>query len=67
MRRLKNIKLYVDIDGVVATSQPLDKYEEKGIFRRIPPIRGSYYFLNVLKTIAVCSKCEVIALTKTFS
>lgn len=66
MRKMKPVKLFVDIDGVVAMAQPLEKYEEKGIFRRIPPIRGSSYFLNVLKTIAVCSNCELVAITKTF-
>ena len=64
---MKTNKVFVDIDGVVAMSQPLEKYSEEGIFKRLPPIRGSHYFLNVLKTICVCSNTEMIALTKTFA
>ena len=57
------MNIYVDIDGVIAVSQPLEKYATKEIFKRLPPITGSHYFLDVLKSIAHNSGSKIIALT----
>lgn len=61
------MNIYVDIDGVLAVSQPIAKYTTKGIFKRLPAITGSHYFLDVLKSIAHINGSEIIALTKTFT
>ena len=61
------MKIFIDMDGVIAVSQPVENYSQKGIFKRLPPISGSHYFLATLRNIAHVKGAKLVALTKTFN